>query len=71
MVVLDRKLILQFLPDFVRLSHPEREVLRLRYWHKVADYTADKDVVRQLNTTRLISYGKITNLGWNSYFLSP
>lgn len=69
-VWLNRSLMLQYLPTFVRLSPAEREHIRRYYWRKDKGFVYDRRVLTQLSTAQLVKSGRITTLGWNSYFLS-
>lgn len=61
---------LQYLPNFVRLSPPEREHIKRYYWQKDKTFIYYRPILTQLITAQLVKSGKITTLGWNSYFLS-
>jgi len=70
-VVLPRPLLLQYAPEYVRLSPAEREHIRQWCFEGKRDYVRNSDVTRQLKTAGLVRGRKVSTKGWNSYYLSP
>lgn len=70
-VVLQRQLLLQFQPEFVRLSVAEREHIRRYCLDREKGFVRNSDVVAQLRATNLVRGRTVTTRGWNSYHLSP
>jgi hypothetical protein len=69
-VTLPRSLMLQYAPEFVRLSTKEREQIRRRQIQRDKTFVRDSTVTQSLKTARLIDGSRLTTLGWNSFLLS-
>jgi hypothetical protein len=69
-VILSRALMIQYVPNFRVLSYEQCTVLRERYWTKSPNLIYDSAIITYLNASGLVRSGRITTLGWNSYFLS-
>lgn len=70
-IVLPRPLLLQYVPEYVRLSVAEREHMRRFCQERDKTFRRNLEVVAQLRGTGLVRGRTITTKGLNSYHLSP
>ena len=70
-VVLPRPLLLQYVPEYIRISAAEREHIRRYCFDREPGFIRNFDVVRSLKAAGLARGRQVSTKGWNSFHLSP